>query len=176
VLGLAHARKVLAEDHLGLDEIKSRILDLEHLAVLTLNPDAKAAILLFVGPPGVGKTSLGKSMARAQSREFQRMRLGGLHDEAELRGHRRTHDDGHAAIRKSRVGKVVSRTYRLREPGVAWLETIADRYGLFAPRAISNWVIVRTSSAETARYHARTKDEARCSSHGSVAWELLDLQ
>ncbi len=89
LLDLEHARKVLDEDHLGLEDVKSRIL--EHLAVLKLNPDAKAPILLFVGPPGVGKTSLGKSIARAQDREFERMSLGGLHDEAELRGHRRTY-------------------------------------------------------------------------------------
>lgn len=86
---LGQARKVLDEDHHGLEEIKERIL--EHLAVMRLNPDAKAPILLFLGPPGVGKTSLGKSIARAMGREFERVALGGLSDEAELRGHRRTY-------------------------------------------------------------------------------------
>ena len=88
-LDLKHAEGILNEDHFGLEEVKDRIL--ESLAVLKLNPDAKASILCFVGPPGVGKTSLGQSIARAMGRKFERMSLGGLHDEAELRGHRRTY-------------------------------------------------------------------------------------
>ena len=88
-LDIANARRVLDDDHFGLKEVKERIL--EHLGVLRLNPEAKAPILCFVGPPGVGKTSLGQSIARAMGRKFERASLGGLHDEAELRGHRRTY-------------------------------------------------------------------------------------
>jgi ATP-dependent Lon protease len=88
-LDIAQARKVLDEDHYNLKEVKERIL--EQLGVLKLNPQAKAPILCFVGPPGTGKTSLGQSIARAIGRKFERMSLGGMHDEAELRGHRRTY-------------------------------------------------------------------------------------
>jgi ATP-dependent Lon protease len=86
---IAAARRVLDEDHYGLDKVKRRIL--EYLAVRKLNPEGKSPILCFVGPPGVGKTSLGQSIAKATGRKFQRAALGGLHDEAEIRGHRRTY-------------------------------------------------------------------------------------
>lgn len=89
IIDIAKAREILNEDHYGLDKIKQRIL--EFLAVRKLNPSGKSPILCFVGPPGVGKTSLGRSIARATGREFIRASLGGLHDEAEIRGHRRTY-------------------------------------------------------------------------------------
>ena len=88
-LDLNEAQKILDEDHYGLEDIKERIL--ESLAVIKLRPDSKSPIILFVGPPGVGKTSLGRSIARALGREFDRIALGGVRDESELRGHRRTY-------------------------------------------------------------------------------------
>jgi ATP-dependent Lon protease len=86
---IVKAREILDEDHYDLKKVKDRILD--YLAVRRLKPDMKGPILCFVGPPGVGKTSLGRSIARSLSREFRRISLGGMHDEAELRGHRRTY-------------------------------------------------------------------------------------
>src|SRR5205814_53123 len=104
-IDIAEARKVLDEDHFGLDKIKRRIL--EHLAVRKLNPQGKSPILCFVGPPGVGKTSLGQSIARATGRKFQRIALGGVHDEAEIRPpahlHRRPARQRHPGAAPRRV-------------------------------------------------------------------------
>jgi len=88
-IDIADARRILDEDHFGLEKIKRRIL--EYLAVRKLNPEGRSPILCFVGPPGVGKTSLGQSIAKATGRKFVRVSLGGVHDEAEIRGHRRTY-------------------------------------------------------------------------------------
>ena len=148
-IDIAKAQEILDEDHYDLEKVKQRLLD--YLAVKKLQPGMKGPILCFVGPPGVGKTSLGKSIARAMGRKFVRISLGGMHDEAEIRGHRRTYIGAlpgqiiQGIKRAETMDPVLMldewisfrRDFRRGDPSAALMEVLDPEQNLDVPRSLS---------------------------------------
>jgi ATP-dependent Lon protease len=141
------AKEILDEDHYELRKVKDRILD--YLSVLELKPDMKGPILCFVGPPGVGKTSLGRSIARALGRKFQRVSLGGMHDEAEIRGHRRTY-----------IGAL---------PGQI-IQSIRTSAVIRRPHCWKRWIRNRTTLSATTTLTCPSTCRRHCSSAPRICW------